>query len=136
MLLPVALRISVVILPLLFGCSRGPSPQNTSPMPLVWVKASENLEPTNHATESGSGPYKVKTFTDVDLYAQIQDKRAMVTFAERKLVVEFDKERIVLDDASETKLPPGTKEVVIRVAGGKLSVTADGADVPRPETTK
>ena len=51
-------------------------------------------------------------------------------------MVEFDKERIFLDDATQVKLPSGTKEVQIRFAGGKLSVTADGADVPRPEATK
>lgn len=129
-----SLGIAALILFLLPGCSRGPSPQ--SPSPLVWVNASENLAPTNHSAENQSGAYKVKTNTDVPLNSWIQGERATVNFAGRKIVVEFDKERILLDDATQVKLPSGTKEVQIRFAGGKLSVTADGADVPRPEATK
>ena len=131
---PVISGIAAVILSSLFGCSQD-SPGGSA-LPMQWVDAAENLAPTNHASETGSGPYKVTANTDVGHSAWIQGPRAIVTFGGRKFVVEFDKEQILLDDRPPLKLPSGTKEVAIRFAGGKLSVTADGADVPRPEATR
>jgi hypothetical protein len=129
-----ALWIFAAGLAVLPGCARGP--QNAGLDPLVWVKAAENLAPVNHFAESSSGPHTVKVSTDVPHYASIQGKLSTATFAGRKLVVDFDTNRILLDDVPQATLPSGTKKVEIRFAGSKLSVTADGADVPRREANK
>jgi hypothetical protein len=99
----------------------------------VWVKASESPSAwANHWGESSSGPHKVKASSDVGpLLSSIQGDRAVVTLGGRKLTVEFDKGRILLDDTPQATLPAETKVVEIRYVGGKLSVTADGTDVPR-----
>jgi hypothetical protein len=124
-----ALALVAAIFGLPPGCSR--RTEVASSVPVVWVKAAENVAPTNHFAESSSGPYKVTTNTDVPLSASIQGARATVAFAGRKLVVDFDTNRLLLDDVPELTLPSGTKHVKIRFAAGKLSVTADGADVPK-----
>jgi hypothetical protein len=79
-----------------------------------------------------SGAYKVTTRSDVSLSSLIQGKRAEISFSGKKLVIDFDKETILLDNSAESKLPEGTKHVEIQIAGGKLTIKADGADMPSP----
>jgi hypothetical protein len=135
---PVALGVPAVILALLFGCSQGSSPTSKSLRPVAWVSASENesLERMNHHADSRAGPHTLKVHTDVPHYTWIQGPRAGSSFDGHELVVEFNTERVLLDNTPAAKLPTGTKEVEIRFAGGKLSITADGADVARAEAIK
>jgi hypothetical protein len=78
------------------------------------------------------GPHRLKTVTDVSSSTMIRDGNAIVSFGHRTLTVDFEKGQIVLDREEPATLPAGTKEVEIRFRGGKLSATADGADVPIP----
>jgi hypothetical protein len=131
--LPVILSIAAAM-SLSNGCARDAASAN--PGPIEWVKAADNRGSTNHFAQSSSGPHKVTARTDVPLSSWIQNDRAVVTFGGRKLVIEFANDRLILDDRAQAKLPAGTKEIEIRYAGGKLSVTADGVDVPRPEPNR
>jgi hypothetical protein len=132
----VALGIAAVALPVLFGCSRGPGPRSQTLPPIAWVKASENQAATNHYAESHSGPYGIKAHADVPMSSAIQNDQAVVEFSGHRLVVEFGKGQIVLDNTPPVNLPAGTKDIEVWFAGGKLSVTANGTDVPRPEASK
>jgi hypothetical protein len=128
----VVLRISALLVLLFFGCARVPDPQydKSSRQPVSAPGALNNF------SELTSGPYKVTTRSDVSLSSWIRDNRSEISFSGKKLVIDFDKEKLLLDDTSETKLPAGTKHVEIQIAGGKLSIKADGADVPSPQPTK
>ena len=59
----------------------------------------------------------------------MQGESAVISLGGKKVVVEFDKGRVLLDDIEQAKLPAGTKEVEIQFVGGKLSITADGTAV-------
>jgi hypothetical protein len=149
----VALSLLALTTPLLFGCGQTSSPPAVPapvPSPQKGVDdATEILKGINESIKS-SGPtppgstvsvtqvdsHRVKTIMDAPVSTVVQDERAVIDFGGRKLAVEFDKGRILLDDAEKAKLPAGTKEVEVQFLGGKLSVTADGAAVSIPDATK
>lgn len=80
------------------------------------------------------GSHKLMTDSDVPVATAMQDNRAVVTLGQRKVTVEFDKGRILIDETDDVKLPAETKDVGIEYAGGNLKVTADGWTVfPRRE---
>ena len=56
-----------------------------------------------------------------------QDSVARISIPGHKITVES--ERVLLDDAELAKLPAAVTKVEIDVAGGQLTITADGAAV-------
>jgi hypothetical protein len=151
----VALPVLALITPLLFGCGQTSSPPVVPvaapvPAPQKGVDdAAEILKSINESIKSSGpapsgtnvgvvqvGSRRIKTIMDVIVSTVVQDERAVVSFGGRKLAVEFDKGRVLLDDTERAKLPAGTKEVEIQFLGGKLSVTADGAAVTIPDATQ
>jgi hypothetical protein len=157
MRMQVALSVLALITAPLLGCGQTSSPPAVpapAPAPVSSTQkgvddAAEILKSINKSIES-SGPVPsgtnvgvtnvgsriLKTIMDVTVSTVVQDDRAVVGFGGRKLVVEFDRERVLLDDVEKAKLPAGTKVVEIQFLGGKLSMTADGAAVSIPDTIK
>jgi hypothetical protein len=147
----VALPGLVLITASLFGCGQTPSPPAVPasvPSPQKGVDdAAEILKGVNKTIDSHGpippgatlnvtqvGSHRLTAIMDVNVSTVVQDERAVVSFGERKLTVEFDQGRVLLDDTEKAKLPAATKEVEIRFLGGKLSMTADGVAVSIPDT--
>jgi hypothetical protein len=143
---PMALSVVALTTVLLFGCGRESSP---SPMDRGIKDANQILKDVNKEIKDAgpaaggmslnviqTGNHRLKTSVDATLNTWVKDEKAILTFADRTLTVDFDKEQVSLDDAEKVKLPAGTKEVAVRYAAGKLTVTADGTDVPVSSTPK
>ena len=151
----VALPGLALITASLFGCGQASSPPVVPvpapvPTPQTGVDdAAEILKAINESIKSSGpipsgtnvgvtqvGSHRIKTIMDVTVSTVVQDERAVLVFGGRKLAIEFDRGRVLLDDQEKAKLPAGTKEVEIQFLGGKLSMTADGAAVSIPDATK
>ena len=78
------------------------------------------------------GSHTLKTVMDVPVSYVMHGDSAFVDFNKQKLVVDFGKGRVLLDDTEQAKLPDGTKDVEVQFVGGKLSITADGTAVSMP----
>jgi hypothetical protein len=107
--------------------------------------ATQILKSINQATKSSGpvgegvnrsvaqvGSHRIMTIMDVPVSTVFQDEKAVVSFDGRTLTLDFDKGRVLIDDAEKAKLPTGTKEVEVRFVGGKLTVTADGTAIITP----
>ena len=154
---PVALSVLGLMTLLLFGCGRSPSPPASpgptgggpakpadDPVALIKaVQAAASSGGVGGASAGGTtngvmqvGSHKLKITIDVPVSYSMQDESAVVNFDGRKMVVEFDKGRVLLDDAEQAKLPDGAKDVEVQFLGGKLAITADGAAVLTPSAPK
>jgi|SRR5579864_604980 len=145
---PVALSVLALMAPLLAGCGQasnpdaGPGPKTNDQAAGGVNDATKILKEINEAIKSADpavpglnhgmtqvGSHRLKTSMDVSASTSFHDERAVVSFGGQTLTVEFDRGRVLLDDAEKAKLPSGTKEVEVHFVGGKLSVKADGTDI-------
>jgi|GEM_PF-4424896 len=106
------LRCFAIILAALLGIgSAGCKPESTGKSVLTTTIGARQIR----ATVEGSGSIGS------------QDSVARISIPGHKITVES--ERVLLDDAELAKLPAAATKVEIDVAGGQLTVTADGAAV-------
>jgi hypothetical protein len=82
------------------------------------------------------GSRTIRTATDVPTNTMVQNSTAVIEFGGKKLEVEFEKQRILLDGTEQAKLPAGAREILVQSVGGKLTVTADGAALIPPSAAK
>ena len=73
---------------------------------------------------------QVKATADVAVRINFQGDVAMVKLDERTVAVDFGKNSIVVDEKEHAKLPAASKVVEVRFLEGKLTFSADGANIP------
>jgi hypothetical protein len=150
---PVVLPLLVLMTVLPMGCRETPSPPQANPVPTAdpaaLIKAATAAvkaagDSTARSSSAGGATQSMihvnsntlKLNSDVPMDSSMQGAIAVVNLGKRKLVVEFDKGRVLLDDTEPAKLPTGTKEVQINFLAGKLTVTADGTAVLTAEVAR
>jgi hypothetical protein len=138
---PVVLSLLVLVTPSSSGCGRAandPAPAGADDTAKILKSITESIKtgaPAAPGVNRGVahvGSHTLRTTIDMPVSTVMQDERAVVSFGGRKVAVEFDRGRVVVDGAGDAKLPAGTKEVEIEFLGGKLSVKADGTAVVTP----
>jgi hypothetical protein len=143
---PFAWSLFALMIPLPLGCGQASRPPaGPDPAAAGVNEATEILKGINDSIKSEGpreegvnygwtqvGTHRIKTVMDVPVSSTISDERAVVTFKERKLTIDFAAGQVLLDETKKAKLPTGTKELEIRFVGGKLSLKADGTIVSMP----
>jgi hypothetical protein len=76
------------------------------------------------------GDHKLTFRADALARVIVSNNHGVVDIPGRYLDVDFENGRVVRNDAEYAKRPAGTKDVAIAFLNGKLSVKADGKEVP------
>lgn len=76
---------------------------------------------------AGNGDRSVHAVVDGPAFVQPQPDRLVVSTTGHEIVIE--KERLLVDKKEIAKVPAQAKQFEVSVAGGTLTVTADGAEI-------
>jgi hypothetical protein len=127
------------------GCARSPSSEGSAPpapgaiqdMPDINAaikSASAPVPGANQHTVTVIGKHTVTVATDVAAGTSGNDDQMTVTFGSHKIVFDFAKQRILLDNDEPRNMPADAKQVNLQYVGGKLKVTIDGQPASLPES--
>ena len=92
------------------------------------ARQATNSNLPNHST-TAVGNQIVSVASDIPVSSSAEANRAVIQIGQRRLIIEFEKQQILLDDKPTGRLPSATKVVEVQASGGKVVVTADGKEV-------
>ena len=106
---------------LFIGCAQKSPPPSDKPAPAP--PASENAEINRSSIKVGD--FTISTTLDVPLSNTIQDAQATLTFAGHKIVADFDKHQLTIDNHETISLQPDVNEIKIKFVRGTLLINVD-----------
>jgi hypothetical protein len=118
----------LVLSALLVGCTQRPAPSNSDPAPPPAVPESQEV----HRSSIKVGDFTISTTLDVPMTTSVQDASAVLTFGGHKLIADFDKHQLSIDDNATISLPPDVNEIQVKFVRGTLLVSVDEVPVFPP----
>jgi hypothetical protein len=78
------------------------------------------------------GDFTISTTLDVPMSNSVQDATAILTFGGHRLVADFDKLELTIDDKETISLRPDVNEIQVKFVRGTLLVNVDEVPVFPP----
>jgi len=106
---------------MLVGCA--PKPPPLADNPTVIASVPESAEINRDTIKVGN--YTISTTLDVPVSRMIQDAQVTLTFAGHKVVANFDKHQLSIDNDEPLVLQPDVNEIKVKFVRGTLLINVD-----------
>jgi hypothetical protein len=110
-----------VSIAMLVGCAPKPTPPSDNPISTPAVPESPEINRSSIKV----GNFTISTTLDVPMSNSIQDSQAILTFASHKVVADFDKHQLTIDNHEALSLQPDVNEIKIKFVRGTLLINVD-----------
>lgn len=106
---------------MLIGCNAKPPPPSDNPPPTAPAPETTEI----NRSEIKVGNFTISTTLDVPLSNTTQDAQATLTFANHKIIADFDKHQLTIDNHDPLSLQPDVHEIKVKFVRGTLLIHVD-----------